>query len=237
MDEVDFNSDINKYVKCFIKDIVINNIDIGLDLREYNDKMIIEMLTQWQTCLAMLGKGDLFKSKEVLKIVYCLLTDCCTIDTINGNKMDLDIYDPVLERFLRIDVVDDKNRFVKLRIFTVCKNLIVIDCKDTKRYKIYELYNVDTIKEYYGDTKVNFDDIIKNIKLEPKFTGSFRDLNNDFKRLSVNNFVLDKDQLIETLENFMITYNNIEKKIQQEYNKLYKVIKFSNNKSNNIVLT
>lgn len=224
--QVDFNSDIDRHVRLYIKDIQINNVDISLDLKEYTSKTIIELLIQWQACLAMLGKGNLFRSKEALKIIYCLLTDSCIIHTINGNKMDLDLYDPIFERFLRIDTIDNNNRFIKLRVFTVCKNLIVIDCKDTKKYKIYELYNIDIIKEYYGESKVNFDDLVKTIKLEPKFTGNFCDLHNDFKRLSANNFVVDRNQIINELDNFMISYNAIERKIQQEYNKFYRSIKF-----------
>ncbi|QKF94544.1 hypothetical protein QKU48_gp1086 [Fadolivirus algeromassiliense] len=223
--QIDFTTDINKYSRMFIKDIKINNVDISLDLIEYNNKSVIESLMQWQTCLGMLGKGNLLKSKDFIKIIYCLLTDCCTINTINGNKMDLDIYNPILEKFSRIDVVDDKNRFIKIRLFTVCKELVVIDCKDMKHYKIYELYNLETIKEFYGNSKVNFDDIVKHIKLEPKFVGNFSNLEKDFKKLAVKNFVLDEARLFDNLDKFMSEYSALEKKIQSEYTKLYKSIK------------
>lgn len=223
--EIDFSSDINKYARFFIKDIIINNIDISLDLTEYNNIKIIEILNQWQTCLGMMGKAKFFKTKEFMKIIYCLLSDSCKINTINGNKIDLDIYDPIIDRFLRLDVIDENNRFIKLRIFTVCNTLIVIDCKDMKNYKIYELHNLSNIKEYYGTCKVNFDDIVKLLKLQPRFIGKLSDLTNDFKILSLNNIKINKGIIIKTLEEFVYISNNMEKKIQKEYKDLYNLIK------------
>lgn len=222
--EITFDSEIVKYTNNLVKNIKINDVDINLNLIEYNDKRIIEILGQWQMCLSMLGKGNLFKTKDCMVIIYCLLTDCCKINTINDSKMDLDIYDPVLDRFQRLEIIDNTNRFIKLRIFTVCNRMIIVDCKDGKKYKIYELHNLGNIKEYYGTNKINFDDIVKSIKLEPIFVGNFSDLEDDFKRLALRNIKVDSFDIINSLEQFMSSCNDIERKIQKEYKNFIKVV-------------
>ena len=220
--EIDFNTDITKYAKPLIKDITINNITLTLDLTIYDNKKTIEVLKQWQTCLAMAGKGNLFKTKSCMVIIYCLLTNNCKVNTINDNKMDLDMYDMVLDRFQRLDVIDGENRFIKLRIFTVCNSLIVVDCKDTKTYKIYELHNLANVKEFYGGAKINFDSVVKDIKLEPKFVGKYVELEGDFKRLGMENMRVSGEDTINVLQHFLDTCVGIEKQIQREYGKFYK---------------
>ena len=222
--QIDFNSDINKFSNNIKKLIKINNVDINLDLSEYNDIESCELISNWNMCLGMLGKSNLFKSKHVMKIIYCLLTDSCIINNINDNgNLDLDLFDLALDRFLRIDVVNENSRYVKLRVFTVCNTLIVVDCKDLKKYKVYELHNISAIKEYYGTHKVNFDTIINDIKLQPKFIGSISSLINDYKIMSMIKLTKNDELVIKTLQDFLLCATELEKKIQIEYNKFYKL--------------
>jgi hypothetical protein len=224
-DEVDFNSDIEKYGNNFIKSLSINNVNININLIEYNDINIIDMINNWNMCLNMLDKSFLFKNKNVMKIIYCLLTDCCVIKNINGNNLDLDLFDPVLEKFLRVDVVNEKSRDIRLRVFTVCNTLIIFDCKDLSNYKIYEIFNIDQIKKHYDSHKINFDKLINEMKIEPKIKSNLNNLTNDFKKHTVSNCIKnDKEDIIIKLDKFLLTYNKMEKKIQTEYIKFYKSI-------------
>lgn len=230
--QTDFSSDISKFSNNINKSLKIGDVDINLDLSEYNDIKAIEVINNWETCLGMLGKQHLFKSKEIMKVIYCLLTDCYVINSINGTKLDLDLYDMTLDKFLRIDVIDGKNRDIKPRVFTVCNALVIFDCKDLKNYKIYELYNVSGIKEHYG-SKVNFDMIIREMNLEPRYTGSISKLEDAFKEMSVINFKKDNDKIINNLEKFLLNATELESKIQKEYGKFYKIVKMRmrNNKT------
>lgn len=229
--QIDFNSDINKFSNNINKNIKINNISLTLNLFEYCDIRSCEIINNWEICLGMLGKSKLFKSKNIMKVVYCLLTDSCVINSINNTKSDIDLFDVILERFLRIDVIDDKERNIKLQIFPICNTLIIIDCRDLKNYKIYELHNIKSVKEYYGTSKINFDEIINDIKLEPIFTSSINKLMNDYKTISIINFKKDDGIIINKLNNFLLHEMEIEKKIQKEYCKFYKSAKLNKKKN------
>lgn len=220
--QIDFISDINQFSKIINKHIIINNVNINLELTEYSNIKTCKTITNWELCLGILGKYSLLKTKEVMKIIYCLLSDCCIINNINGNKMDIDLFDVELDRFLRLDVVDEVKRIVKLKIFTVSNTMIVIDCKDLNKYKIYEIHNLETIKAYYKTSKVDFDTLIKDIKLKPKYIGSINELCNNYKIFALTNFKKDNGKIICDLENFLKNAIIIEKQINREYNKFYK---------------
>lgn len=220
----DFFTDLNKFSNIINKIITINNVDITLELTEYSNPDICQTITNWGLCFDILGRHDLMKTKEFMMIVYCLLSNCSIINFINGNKMDLDLFDVALERFLRFDVVDKKRRTIRLKIFTVCNSMIVLDMNDDD-YKLYEIHNLDMIKEYYNSSKVNFDDLIKDIKIKPIFKGSINGLSQDYKVLSLTNFKKDEEKIITELEKFLVNEIKIEKQIMREYNKFYKMAK------------
>src|SRR6266705_2541767 len=102
--QIDLVSDLNKLSN------IINKININLELVGFDDIVICETIKNWELCLGILGKSALLKTKNVMKVIYCLLNDCCIINTINGNKMDLDLFDTILDRFLRFDIVNEKKR-------------------------------------------------------------------------------------------------------------------------------
>ncbi len=222
--QIDFISDINKFSKIINKHVIINNTDINLELTEYSDIKTCKIITNWELCLGILGKYNLLKTKEVMKIIYCLLSDCCIINNIDGNKMDIDLFDLELDRFLRLDVVDEKKRTIKLKIFTVSNTMIVIDCKDLNKYQVYEIHNLDTIKGYYKSSKINVDTLIKDIGLTPKFIGSICEIRNNYKVFALNNFKKDNGRIIHDLEIFLTYMTNIEKQIKKDYNKFYKEV-------------
>lgn len=228
--ETDFLSDINQFAKNFEYRLSIKNELLKLSLKEYNNVQTFDAINNWKLCLEMIGKGHLFKSKEVMLIIYCLLTDNCIIDSINGKHIDIDLFDVNLNKFSRFEVIDDQQRYVRLRIFPICDHMIIIDTRDLKKYKVYELYNIQIIKEYYGTHKADFDQIIKDIKLEPKFIGDIRDLVDDFKKLSIVYFQLNRDDEIEKLEKFMVQCHELECKIMKDYNCFYKQAKINKKK-------
>jgi len=221
--QIDFDSDINELSNKLQKSVKINNVNVVLNLQEYCDIKSCDVINNWKLCLGMLGKMHLFKRKNIMKVVYCLLTDSCVINNVNGNKIDIDVFDVILDKFLIVDVIDETERNIKLRVFTVCNTLIIIDCKDLNKYKIYKLHNVYLIKEYYGINKINFDTIANDIKLEPMFVGSIDELEDDYKKMSIINFKKDNGIIIDKLIRFLSYEMEIEKKIQKEYIRFYKL--------------
>ena len=224
MDEISFGSDIKELCTNIILPMYIKGTNISLKLNQYNNKETIETIKKWQSCFALLGKGNLIQSKDTSLIIYCLLTDACIIENIDGNKVDIDLYNPVLERFYQMESVNQKHRDIRIKVFPICNTIVIFDWLEYPTYKVYELYNTEQVKEYYQNRKVNFDTIGKDINLQPKFIGSiksFEHLYNDFKILSVDRFVITdyKESQIKILEEFMKQWKKLEKEIQKEYQK------------------
>ena len=219
--KISIKHDLDKYKSVYEKLIIINDIDINLNLFKYEDSTLPEIIQKWLTCFEILGKSNLFKTKSIIKILYCILTDCFTINTINEQKMDLDLYDAIIERFLRIEVVDIERTF-KMKIFTVCNSMIVVDCRDMTKYKIYEVYNLQLLKQFYQTNKIDFDILVKDLNLEPIFIGNINNLCHDYKILSKNNYVIDKNQIINKLQKYTTHCKHLEFELQHKYNLFYK---------------
>ena len=222
--ETSFIQDIEKYSKNIDEVFYTHNCDLNLNLIEYNDIQIVDIIKNWKLYLGMIGKSMLFKSKDVMKVIYCYLSDCKIVNSINNNHVDIDMFDNIKNKFYRLETVHEKERLIKIKRFPICNSMIVIDNKNLNSYKIYELYNIDLIKEYYGTDKVNFDRVIKDIKLDPFFVGDFNKLEDSFKILSIINYKIDHDQLITQLEKFLVNSKELEKCITKEYDNFYKMI-------------
>ena len=181
---IDFKSAIKPDSKTFIKNTIVNNYEVSLSLEKFSRK-VCDTFLHWQMLLGMLGKSasDIF----FCKILYCLLSDCCFVNSMNDNPVELDLYDDVLERFVRLDTIDKQNRMITIKIYNVCDTMIVLDFDaKNKQYKMYEIYNLPLIKSSYKSKRINFDILAKDLELEPFFTSSIQNLKNDYKKLSVN---------------------------------------------------
>ena len=225
MNEITFNSDIKELSTNINKNIYVLDQTLTLSLNAYNNKDTIDVLKKWQSCFALLGKGQLLQSKDASTIIYCLLSDALSIDMINYAKVNIDLYDPILNRFYLVESLTKKHRNIRLKVFPICNTMIVFDWSLYPIYKIYELYNTDQVKEYYESKKVNFDKIVKDLGLVPKFIGKVDSLDNlytYFKKLSVNNLEDYKEKHIKVLEDFLRKYRVLEKQIQSEYKKYFK---------------
>ena len=220
INEINLKGDLSGHCQQIFYNYSINNTDLNLSLTSYNDIGIIDILYKWQSCFGLLGKGNMFHSKDISKTIYCLLTDSCILTSIDNDKVDIDLFNTITNRFYQINVLTKARRKIKLKIFPICDTLIIIDWKNFPNYKIYELFNIGLVKEYYKNKKVIFDTIIKDIKLKPKYSGNVNELTNDFKILSVNKIIIDKEKNIENLENFLSAYASLEKQIQREYKRL-----------------
>lgn len=213
INKIDLKTDLLKYCQTFNKIIKIKDVDLELNLKVYNNINIIDEIYKWQSCLGMMGK-DIFKSKDIIKILYCLITDSCILENIPG----IDLYNSILNRFYQINYINKESRQIKLRVFPICNTLIIIDFKKYPEYKIYELYNIDKVKEYYMANKINFDTIIKDIKLDPIFLGDVMNLKENYKVISSNKF--NKENHISQLEKFLSNYKKLERDIIKEYKKI-----------------
>ena len=223
MAEISFSSDIREYLKSVNHKIVIKETELVLKLNCLTNIKTYEILQKWQSCLALLGKGNLYRNKDASLIIYCLITDACIIDKINDGKVDIDLYNPILNRFYTLETIYESCRDIRLKIFPICNTMIIIDWKNFPTYKVYELFNLEQVKEYYSSKKVNFDKIIKDIGLLPKYCGKV--CADEFKILSYKNHNSNcKKEYIKILEDFMIKQKKLEKEIQKEYKKLIKTL-------------
>lgn len=220
MTDTNFNSDIKQFAIPINKKLCIQDIALDLKLQAYNNVKTVKLINEWFTSLSYMGKGNLYQSKEASAIIYCLLSDACIIESINEAKVNIDLYDLVLDRFYQFDTINKKSRTVRIKIFPICNTLIIFDWFNYPKYKIYELYNTDQVKEYYDNKKIDIDTVIKDLSLKPKFCGDVNDLLEDMKVLSVNKVIINKEKNIRVLEDFMKQYQSLEKQVQNEYRKL-----------------
>lgn len=219
--EINLKEDLYQYSQKVSYKYSINNIDLNLSLFSFNNIKISNILHKWQSCFGILGKGNIFHFKDVSKIIYCFLTNSCILDNIDGDKVNIDLFNTVTSRFYQVNVLTKIKRVIKLKIFPICDTLVVIDWKNFPDYKIYELYNTKQVKDFYKNKKISFDTIIKDISLEPKYMGNIDELDKDFKILSI----VDKEKNIKNLENFLSSHLAMEKQIQKEYKNFIKKLR------------
>jgi hypothetical protein len=215
---MDLDSDLIIHSKNISKITKFNDIFIDMVLIEYN-KELAELLNNWNICVKVLKKEYLFKTKKIFSIIYCLLSDCYNIVSLNNQSYDIDLFNIILDKFLRFDIVNI-NRNIKLKSFTICDSMVIIDCYRLDKYKIYELFNINSIKKYYDTNIIDFDILIRDINIKPVFVGSIDNLEEDYKKLSIINYKYDHQQIINNLKNMVKYQNNMEKKIVSEYKKL-----------------
>lgn len=208
-DELDFYNDINELSQNIDK----TKLNIKLNLQLYDNANIIDTILKWKTCFEILGRKDLFMTPKIQKIIFCLLSDCGIINYINNNEnTNLALYDTINESFWGFNCIDNDNRFIKIKLFNVCDKMIVVDMGKYPVYKIYYLYNLSVVKNFYGSQKVNFDTIIKDISLEPVFIGNINNLKDDYKKLSVSKFELCNKQYIDYIK----SYTKLNKKLNTQ---------------------
>lgn len=231
MEQVDFESLVSQYISKNNKIISCNGSNISIDFIDYSHPKIIEVIKEWKTLLSLIGKQHLFIKKNIVHVIYSILSNLPTIEKINNHISDLHFHDHIINRFLRIDFVTETNRCFKIKIFNVCNTLILFDFSHSNKYKIYEIYNLYQIKECYGSKEINFDQLAQDLALEPIFTSDINKLNDDYHKLSIENKnnILDKSFIIKTYTKFLKKSNQLEKEIQkwhQEFIKSKKIDSF-----------
>lgn len=216
---MDLRTELNKYLNKVNVMTTFNNHQLNLVLFDYKDKQIIKLLNEWKICLSYMGKGHLFKDNYVVEIIFCLLSDYQYVHSINNKESPLHLYNPLLNELTNLVVVD-KNRNIKFKLFNVSNTLIVIDFKQD-HYKIYKLYGIYLIKEYYNSKEINFDRLIKELFIKPFFEGNLDNIENDYAKLSYINYT--KKDIIETRFNTIMHYYHVNKKLDQKFDEEYKL--------------
>lgn len=217
-DKIDFYKDINN----FSTNTIMSHDGMKLNLQSYNDVNVIELILKWKQCFDFLGKGGMFVSKKVQLIIYCLLSDYSIINFVNKEPTNLALYNTITQSFFGFDVVN-ANRIIKIKLFNVCNEMVIIECCKYPVYKIYNLHNLNIIKEFYGTSKINFDTVKKDICLLPVFIGNINNLKNDFKKLSVYNFNTPNRRNVMYMELCLKKEREIEKKITDTQNELFDI--------------
>lgn len=175
---IDFNTDIKKYSKIKYIDVDISDVNIKLKTTHYRDKDACDTFLKWYECLTIMGKNLI--NKNTMKIVFCLLSKYCIINDFNGVEVGIDLYNPSTNTFSNFTIIDYTNTDIKLKPFTVCDMMIVIDCRNMSRYRIYEVFHINELKKHYGG-KVNFDKLTDDLHLLPYLICNIKELPLNFK--------------------------------------------------------
>ncbi|ARF12206.1 hypothetical protein Klosneuvirus_4_21 [Klosneuvirus KNV1] len=219
---MDLRTELNKFTKKITKEINYKNNYIKLDLIDYHDKKVIDILNEWKICLSFMGKSKLLKDTYVAEIIFCLLSDYHYVHTIGRKESPLHLYNPFLDDLTNLVVVD-QNRCIKFKLFNISNTLIVFDFKKD-HYKIYKLYGLDVIKEYYETKQIKFDHLVKDLQLTPIFESNLDNIEKDYQKLSYINYT--KAIVLEirynTLMQYYQLYEKIDQKIEKEIDLLYK---------------
>lgn len=223
-DKIDFYDDVNKLSTNIT---ITKNIgsDITLNLQSYDDVNVIDLILKWKSCLSFLGKDALFITKKVQQIIYCLLSDCTFINSVNNQSTNLTFYDKIRESFMGFDVVTKTNRNIKIKLFNVCNEMVIIDCSAYPIYKVYYLYNLDFVKDFYKSSKVNFDTIMEHISLVPVLISDINNLVTDYKKLSVYNLRVSNNKKIVRIDTYLKNARHIEAKIEKIQHELFDIYK------------
>lgn len=177
-DATNFNTDMKKYSTQKCIEVNISNVNITLNTTHYRKKSACETFLKWYDCLTIMGKNLI--NKNTMKLVFCLLSKYCIVNDFNGIEIDIDLYNPLTNTFANFAIIDYNKTEIKLKPFTVCDMMIIIDCRNMSRYRVYELFNIQELKKHYGG-KIDFDKLTDELHLLPYLICNIRDLALDFK--------------------------------------------------------
>lgn len=225
---LNFLSDINKYSSSNKKNIKFNDVNLSVETNQYNDRNIIPVIDNWKSCLELLNRSNVLVEKEFMKIVYAILSDAVVVNTINGLENKIDLYNSYLDIFLNLETVNKSRRIIKMKPLIICNTLIVVDCKNIDLCCVYEIYDIDKVKDYYKDSKIDFDRLIDDLHLTPKVKFSLNHLNKYFKILSSKNVEYNMTVTIRQLQKYIEYQNELEKRISSEYDKLFDQLRSAN---------
>jgi hypothetical protein len=226
-DQINFKSDINKYVsheKKYISRLLNGqNESIELELSCYDDKKNVKVYLDWRIFLETVGtigcseKINLStKSIHFIKILYCLISDACIIDSMCQIKSPIECYDPIRDKLIRIIILTEDKREIKFKKMSLADILVIFDCQDMKHYKIYEIYHPLFMKKIYG-SKTTMQELMRDLNLQFIFEGHISQLEEDFKKLSYGEFIFDKTLYLMNITHQINWNRRMEKKIRDQY--------------------
>lgn len=218
---MDLRTELNKFTKRMTGEINYKNNKIKLNLIDYHDKKVIEILKEWKICLSFMGKSKLFKDTIVTEIIFCLLSDYYYVNTIGQKASPLHLYNPILNELTNLVVVG-RDRYIKFKLFNISNTLIVVDFNKKDQYKVYKIYGLSSIKEYYETKQIKFDHLVKDLQLIPIFESDLDNLENDYKKLSYTNYT--KNDILEMRFNTVIYYYQLYQKIDQKIEREFELV-------------
>ena len=126
---------------------IINGADVSFSLIKYKES-VIKLMPSLLALFNVINQLDFFK------ILYCIITDAYYVESMNQAKCMLDIYDPILDRFIIIQFVNNDNRFITINSYNIDVLYVIFDYNTkTNSFKLYELFNPYVMKKYYGSKK------------------------------------------------------------------------------------
>lgn len=225
---LNFLSDINKYSSKTKKNIKFDGADLSVDVTKYNNIDVIHVIDNWISCLELLNRSHVLVEKEFMKIIYAILSDTVIVNTINGLENKIDLYNSYSDMFLNLETVNESRRSIKVKPLIICTTLIVIDCKNLNSCRVYEIYDTNKIKDYYQDSKIDFDCLRDDLRLIPKVEFNLNNLNKYFKILASKNAGYNMTVSIKQIQKYVEYQNELEKRILAEYDKIFDQLRLTN---------
>lgn len=218
---MDLRTELNKFSKKISSTIKYNDKQLSIELFDYHDRKVIDLLNEWKICLSCMGKSKLFKDIFIAEVIFCLLSDYHYVHYIGKKDSPLHLYNPILNDLTNLVVVD-QNRCIKFKLFNISNTLIIFDFKKD-HYKVYKLYGLYAIKDYYESKQIKFDHLVKDLQLTPIFESDLDNLENDYKKLSYVNYT--RNDFLEmryiTMMQYYQLYQKIDQKIEKEFELIY----------------
>lgn len=230
---LNFLSDINKYSSNNKKNIKFNNIELSVETTRYDNRDIIPVIDNWKSCLELLNRSHILVEKEFMKIIYAILSDAVVINTINGIENKIDFYNSYLDIFMNLETVNKSRRIIKVKPLIICNTLIIVDCKNLESCRVYEIYDIDNIRDYYQDSKIDFDCLRDDLQLTPKVKFDLNRLNKYFKILSSKNAGYNMTVSIKQLQKYIEYQNELERRMLLECDKLLDQLRLANSSISN----
>lgn len=211
---MDLRAELNKITIKINNTIKYKGHLLNLTIIDYT-KNIIGILNDWKICLSFMGKNKIFQDIYIVEIIFCLLSDYKYVHNINNKEVPLHLYNPILNELTNLAVVNEKRNF-KFKLYNISNSLIIFDFTQDN-YKIYKLYNLNSIKEYYEKKQINIDHLVKELQLKPILEGNLNNLDTDYKKLSYINY--NKNMIYEMKYNCIMDYHKLNLKIDKKIEK------------------
>ena len=153
---INFDDDIEKLSISS----TINYNDENITYKSYDNKIIAEKLKDWYNIFT-LCRSKLVTKPIYFKLLYCYLTNSLKVT----ENYDYDVINLDYSKKIRIKIIDNNNSIIKIRPNSIYDTVIIFDCTDMRRYKIYQFSSKILLNIIIENN--NFTILCKKYKFKP----------------------------------------------------------------------